>query len=203
MKLYYSPGACSLAPHIALKESGLAFDAIAAPTKTHKLADGTDFYTINPLGYVPFLVLDDGRTLHEGPAIVQYIADLAPDTQLAPANGTWERYKLQEWLNTISTELHKGGFSPLFTPGMPAEAKDMAKTRLISRLTWIDGELAGKTYLLGEHFTVADAYLFVVVGWGKHVAVNISGLGNLTAFMARVAARPAVQDALRAEGLLK
>ena len=203
MKLYYSPGACSLAPHIALKESGLAFDAIAAPTKTHKLADGTDFYTINPLGYVPFLVLDDGRTLHEGPAIVQYIADLVPDTQLAPANGTWERYKLQEWLNTISTELHKGGFAPLFTPGMPAEAKEIAKTRLMSRLNWFDGELAGKTFLMGDHFTVADAYLFVVAGWGKHVAVDISGLSNLSAFVARVAARPAVQDALRAEGLLK
>ncbi len=203
MKLYYSPGACSLAPHIALKESGLAFDAIAAPTKTHKLTDGTDYYTINPLGYVPYLVLDDGRTLHEGPAIVQYIADLVPDKHLAPANGTWDRYKLQEWLNTISTELHKGGFAPLFAPGMPAEAKEMAKTRLISRLNWVDGELAGKTYLLGEHFTVADAYLFVVAGWGKHVGVDISGLGNLSAFVARVAARPAVQDALRAEGLLK
>ena len=203
MKLYYSPGACSLAPHIALKESGLACDAIAAPTKTHKLADGTDYYTINPLGYVPFLVLDDGRTLHEGPAIVQYIADQVPDTQLAPANGTWERYKLQEWLNTISTELHKGGFTPLFTPGMPAEAKEMAKTRLISRLTWIDGELTGKTFLMGDTFTVADAYLFVVASWGKHVGVDISGLSNLSAFMARVAARPAVQDALRAEGLLK
>lgn len=202
MKLYYSPGACSLSPHIVLKESGLAFEAIAAPTKTHKLLDGTDYYTINPLGYVPFLVLDDGRTLHEGPAIVQYIADQVPDTQLAPANGSWERYKLQEWLNTISTELHKG-FSPLFTPGMPAEAKDLAKTRLLSRLTWADGELAGKTYLMGDTFTVADAYLFVVAGWSKHVAVDISSMGNLMAFMARVAARPAVQAAMRAEGLIK
>jgi glutathione S-transferase len=203
MKLYYSPGACSLSPHIVLKESGLAFEAIAAPTKTHKLADGTDYYTINPLGYVPLLVLDDGRQLREGPAIVQYIADQVPDKHLAPANGTWERYKLQEWLNTISTELHKGGFSPLFTPGMPAEAKEIAKTRLVSRLTWIDGELAGKNYLMGDTFTVADAYLFVVAGWGKHVGVDISALVNLTAFVARVAARPAVQDALRAEGLLK
>jgi glutathione S-transferase len=202
MKLYYSPGACSLAPHIVLKESGLAFEAIAAPTKTHKLADGTDFYTINPLGYVPFLVLDDGRTLHEGPAIVQYIADLVPDKQLAPANGSWARYKLQEWLNTISTELHKG-FSPLFTPNMPAEAKEIVKARLVSRLNWVDGELAGKTFLMGDTFTVADAYLFVVAGWGKHVAVDISALANLSAFMTRVAARPAVQAALRAEGLLK
>lgn len=202
MKLYYSPGACSLSPHIALKESGLAFEAIAAPTKTHKLADGTDYYTINPLGYVPYLVLDDGRTLHEGPAIVQYIADQVPDKQLAPANGTWERYKLQEWLNTIGTELHKG-FSPLFTPGMPEEAKEIAKTRLMSRMKWVDGELAGKTYLMGDTFSVADAYLFVVAGWGKHVGLDLSGLAHLSAFMARVAARPAVQDALRAEGLLK
>ncbi|MDD2843896.1 MAG: glutathione transferase GstA [Rhodoferax sp.] len=202
MKLYYSPGACSLSPHIALKESGLAFEAIAAPTKTHKLADGTDYYTINPLGYVPYLVLDDGRTLHEGPAIVQYIADQVPDKQLAPANGTWERYKLQEWLNTIGTELHKG-FSPLFTPGMPEEAKEIAKTRLMSRMKWVDGELAGKTYLMGDTFSVADAYLFVVAGWGKHVGLDLSGLAHLSAFMARVAARPAVQDALRAEGLIK
>ncbi|OIP19391.1 MAG: glutathione transferase GstA [Comamonadaceae bacterium CG_4_9_14_3_um_filter_60_33] len=202
MKLYYSPGACSLATHIALKESGLAFEAIAAPTKTHKLADGTDYYTINPLGYVPFLVLDDGRTLHEVPAISQYIADQVPTKQLAPANGTWERYKLQEWLNTIGTELHKG-FAPLFTPGMPAEAKEIAKTRLISRLKWVDGELAGKSYLMGDTFTVADAHLFVVAGWGKFVSVDISGLANLSAFMARVAARPAVQEAMRAEGLIK
>ncbi|MBA3060029.1 MAG: glutathione transferase GstA [Gammaproteobacteria bacterium] len=202
MKLYYSPGACSLSPHIVLKESGLAFEAIAAPTKTHKLADGTDYYTINPLGYVPFLVLDDGRTLHEGPAIVQYIADQVPEKELAPANGSWERYKLQEWLNTISTELHKG-FSPLFTPGMPEQAKEMAKTRLISRLNWVDGELAAKTYLLGDTFTVADAYLFVVASWGKHVGIDIAGLANLSAFVARIGARPGVQAAMRAEGLLK
>jgi len=202
MKLYYSPGACSLSPHIVLKEAGLTFEAIAAPTKTHKLADGTDYYSINPLGYVPFLVLDDGRTLHEGPAIVQYVADQVPAKQLAPANGSWERYKLQEWLNTIGTELHKG-FSPLFTPGMPEEAKALAKTRLNGRLQWVDGELTGKSYLMGDSFTVADAYLFVVAGWGKHVGIDISGLANLSAFMSRVAARPAVQEALRAEGLLK
>ncbi|MDI1244155.1 MAG: glutathione transferase GstA [Rhodoferax sp.] len=202
MKLYYSPGACSLSPHIVLKESGLSFEAIAAPTKTHKLADGTDYYSINPLGYVPYLVLDDGRTLHEGPAIVQYLADQVPNKQLAPANGTWERYKLQEWLNTIGTELHKG-FSPLFAPGMPAEAKEMAKTRLTSRMNWVDGELAGKDYLLGDTFTVADAYLFVVASWSKHVGLDISGLSHLQAFLARVAARPAVQEALRAEGLIK
>lgn len=202
MKLYYSPGACSLSPHIALHESGLAFDAVAAPTKTHKLADGTDYYTINPLGYVPLLVLDDGTQLREGPAIVQYIADQVPAKQLAPANGTYARYKLQEWLNFIGTELHKG-FSPLFTPGMPDEAKTIAKTRLTARLQWVDGELVKTAYLLGDTFTVADGYLFVVAGWGKHVGIDIATLPHLSAFMERVAARPAVQAALRAEGLLK
>jgi glutathione S-transferase len=201
MKLYYSPGACSLSPHIALKESGLAFEAIAAPTKTHKLNDGTDYYTINPLGYVPLLVLDDGRQLHEGPAIVQYIADLVPSKHLAPANGTYERYKLQEWLNFIGTELHKN-FSPLFTPGMPEEAKAMAKTRLTSRLQWVDGELVGKNYLMGDTFTVADGYLFTVAGWCKHVGIDISNLAHLGAFLTRTAARSAVQEAMRAEGLL-
>lgn len=202
MKLYYSPGACSLSPHIALKESGLAFEAIAAPTKTHQLPDGTDYYTINPLGYVPLLVLDDGRQLREGPAIVQYIADQVPAKQLAPANGTFERSKLQEWLNFLGTELHKG-FSPLFTAGMPDEAKALVKTRLISRLKWLDGELANKSYLMGDTFTVADGYLFTVANWTKHVGIDISGLPNLNAFMARVGARPAVQDAMRAEGLIK
>jgi len=202
MKLYYSPGACSLSPHIALKESGLAFEAIAAPTKTHQLPDGTDYYTINPLGYVPLLVLDDGTQLREGPAIVQYIADQVPAMQLAPANGTFERYKLQEWLNFISTELHKS-FSPLFTPGMPEEAKTIAKTRLNSRLQWVDGELGKAPYLMGDTFTVADGYLFVVAGWCKHVGIDSSAWANLGAFMARVGARPAVQAALRAEGLLK
>lgn len=202
MKLYYSPGACSLSPHIALQESGLAYEAIAAPTKTHKLADGTDYYTINPLGYVPLLVLDDGRQVREGPAILQYIADQVPTQQLAPANGTFERYKLQEWLNFIGTELHKG-FSPLFTPGMPEEAKTIAKTRLTSRLQWVDGELSKSAYLMGDAFTVADGYLFTVAGWSKHVGLDISGLAHLGAFLAKVGARPAVQEAMRAEGLIK
>lgn len=202
MKLYYSAGACSLAPHIVLMESGLSFEAISAPTKTHKLADGTDYYTINPLGYVPLLVLDDGKQLHECAVIMQYLADQVPEKQLAPVNGSFERYKLQEWLNFIATELHKG-FSPLFTPGMPDEAKVLVKTRLMGRLQWVDGELKEKTFLTGDTFTVADAYLFVVSSWGKHVGVDISSLNALSAFAARVAARPAVQETLRAEGLLK
>lgn len=202
MKLYYSPGACSLSPHIALQESGLSYEAIAAPTKTHKLADGTDYYSINPLGYVPLLVLDDGTQLREGPAIVQYIADQVPAKKLAPANGNLERYKLQEWLNFIGTELHKG-FSPLFTPGMPEEAKTLAKTRLASRLQWLDGELANKTYLLGDTFTVADGYLFTVSNWAQHVGVDLSGYANLLAYRARIGARPAVIEAMKAEGLIK
>lgn len=202
MKLYYSPGACSLSPHIAMYEAGLSFEAVLAPTKTHKLPDGSDYYLVNPLGYVPFLALEDGRSLHEGPAIVQYIADQAPAKNLAPAAGTFERYKLQEWLNFISTELHKG-FSPLFVPGMPEEAKTMAKDRLASRLKWVDGELEGKQYLMGEHFTVADGYLFVVTNWGQYVGVDIAPFANIVAYRARVGARPAVQGAMKAEGLIK
>ncbi|MDB5894897.1 MAG: glutathione transferase GstA [Rhodoferax sp.] len=201
MKLYYSPGACSLSPHIALLESGLAFQAIAAPTKTHQLPDGTDYYTINPLGYVPLLELDDGTRLREGPVIVQYIADQAPLKNLAPANGTLSRYRLQEWLSFIGTELHKG-FSPLFNPDMPDAAKDIARKRLASRYQWLEGELQGKEYLLNEHFTVADGYLFTVTNWAGKVGVDLSGFPNVQAFQARVAARPAVQDALRAEGLI-
>jgi glutathione S-transferase len=201
-KLYYSPGACSLSPHIVLREAGLPFSLVMASTKTKKLADGTDYNAINSKGYVPLLELDDGQRLSEGPAIVQYIADQVPASGLAPAAGTMARYRLMEWLNFITSELHKG-FSPLFTPGMPDEAKAMARTKLGERLAWVDGQLAGKTYLMGDTFTVADAYLFTVAGWGKYVGVDISGLQNLGAYMGRVAARPAVQEALKAEGLLK
>lgn len=202
MKLYYSPGTCSLSPHIALHEAGLPFQAVMASTKTHKLADGTDYYGINPKGYVPLLELDDGQRLSEGPAIVQYIADLAPASRLAPAAGTMERYRLMEWLNFISSELHKG-FSPLFTPGMPEEAKTMARNKLGERLAWVNGQLEGRPYLMGDTFTVADAYLFTVASWGKFVAVDVAPLTTLTAFMTRVAARPAVQAAMKAEGLIK
>ena len=202
MKLYYSPGACSLSPHIVLQEAGIPFQAVMASTKTKKLADGTDYLTINPLGYVPLLELDDGQRLHEGPAIVQYVADLVPEKKLVPAWGTMERYRAIEWLNFISTELHKG-FSPLFNPAMPEEAKAIARTRLNDRLKWVDGQLEGRDYLMGSSFTVPDAYLFVVAGWGRHVGVDISGLKHLSAFMERMAARPAVQAAMKAEGLLK
>jgi glutathione S-transferase len=202
MKLYYSPGACSLSPHIALHEAGLAFEPVLASTKTHKLQDGTDYYGINPLGYVPMLELDDGTRLREGPAIVQYIADLAPTKNLAPAAGTLQRYRLQEWLTFIGTEMHKG-YSPLFNPNMPEEAKAIFKDKLKSRYQWLDGQLADKQYLMGEQFSVADGYLFTVTNWAKPTGVDISGFANLQAWHARVAARPGVQAAMKAEGLLK
>ena len=202
MKLYYSAGACSLSPHIALEEAALSYEAISAPTKTHQLPDGSDYYQINPLGYVPLLVLDDGRQLREGPAIVQYIADQVPDKNLAPANGTYERSKLQEWLNFIGTELHKG-FGPLFNPTTPADYKTMVIAKLGERLKFTDGELAGKQYVMGDTFTVADGYLFTVTNWAPHVGVDLSSFTHLLAFRARVAARPAVIAAMKAEGLLK
>ena len=201
-KLYYSPGACSLSPHIALREAGLPFELALASTKTHKLADGSDFYAVNPKGYVPLLELDDGQRLSEGPVIVQYIADQAPASGLAPAAGTMARYRLMEWLNFITTELHKG-FSPLFNPAMPEEAKALARAKLADRLSWVDTQLEGKDHLMGDTFTVADGYLFTVAGWGRYVGVDIGPLKNLGAFIARVAARPAVQAAMKAEGLIK
>ena len=201
MKLYYSPGACSLSPHIVLHESGLKFDAVLASTKTHKLADGTDYYSINPKGYVPLLELDDGQRLSEGPAIVQYIADQVPASGLAPAAGTMARYRLIEWLNFISTELHKS-FSPLFNPGMPEEGKALYRERLLGRFKYVNEQLEGKSFLLGDSFTVADAYLFTVTNWCKHVGLDVSAFAQLGAFMGRVAARPAVQSALKAEGLI-
>jgi glutathione S-transferase len=202
MKLYYSTGVCSLSPHIALREAGLPFELVLASTKTHKLADGTDYYTINPKGYVPLLELDNGERLSEGPAIVQYIADLVPAKNLAPANGTMARYRLQEWLTFIGTEIHKT-FSPLFVPSTTEEARAAAKTRLLGRLSYVNEQLAGKQFLLGDTFSVADAYLFTVTNWTRPTGLDISSLTNLSAFMARVAARPAVQEAMKAEGLLK
>jgi len=202
MKLYYSPGACSLSPHIVLRESGLAFEPILASTKTHKLQDGTDYYAINPKGYVPLLELDSGERLSEGPAIVQYIADQVPARKLAPAAGTMERYRLQEWLNFITSELHKG-IGGIFNPAMPEEAKQLMRDKASGRLKWVDSQLEGKNYLMGESFSVADAYLFTVTNWTQHTGIDISALKNLNAFMARMAARPAVQEAMKAEGLLK
>lgn len=201
MKLYYSPGACSLSPHIALEEAGLKYEAILAPTKTKTLPDGSDYRKVNPLGYVPYLVLDDGTGLREGPAIVQYVADQAPDRKLAPPAGSLARYQLQSWLNFISTELHKS-FSPLFNPAFGNDVKEFFKAKIVDRLKWVDGELAGKAYLMGDDFTVADGYLFVVTNWTKPMQIDLSPFPNLLAFRERVAARPAVQRVMKAEGLL-
>ncbi|MCC2633427.1 MAG: gst [Ramlibacter sp.] len=200
MKLYYSPGACSLSPHIVLREAGLAFEPVLAPTKTHKLPDGTDYYTVNPLGYVPLLELDDGTRLREGPAIVQYLADQVPAKNLAPANGTLPRYRLQEWLTFIGTEIHKS-FSPLFNAAMPDAGKQIYRDRLANRFQFVDKELQGKDYLMGDTFTVADAYLYTVTRWSKPMGVDLSAYANLLAHHARVEARPAVQEALKVEKL--
>jgi glutathione S-transferase len=202
MKLYFSPGACSLSPHIVLHEAGLPFQHVQTNTQTHKLQDGTDYYTINPKGYVPLLELDNGERLTEGPAIIQYIADQVPAKKLAPPNGTFARARLQEWLNFTTSEIHKG-YSPLFNPATPEEYKTMARAKLADRYKYVDAQLEGKDYLLGSDFSVADAYLFTVTNWAPHVGLDISGLKNVGAFMKRMAARPAVQQAMKDEGLLK
>ena len=201
MKLYYSAGACSLAAHIALEEAGLKYEAISAPTKTKLLPDGSDYRQVNPLGYVPYLVLDDGQALRECAIVCQYVADQAPAKKLIPACGSMARYQLQMWMHFIATELHKG-FSPLFNPAMPDEAKKIARDRLQDRLKFVDGELAGKTYLMGTDFTVADGYLFTVTNWAKPMAIDLSPYPNLLAWRERVAARPAVLAAMKAEGLI-
>ena len=199
MKLYYSPGACSLSPHIALREAGVKFELVKAALQTHTLADGSDYYQVTAKGQVPLLELDDGARLSEGPVILQYIADHAPGCGLAPAAGTMERYRVMEWLNFITSELHKG-FSPLFNPKMPQEAKDILIARLKDRFAYVDRRLEGQDYLMGAQFSIADAYLFTISQWAEGRGVDISGLKNLEAFRARMKARPAVQDALKAEG---
>ena len=201
MKLYYSNGACSLSPHIVLRESGLPFELVRASTKTHALDDGTDYYTINPKGSVPLLELDNGERLTEGPAIVQYIADLVPAKNLAPANGTLARYRVQEWLNFITSELHKG-YSPLFRPNTPDAYKPIAMDTLKKKYAYVDSKLEGKHYLMGEQFSVPDAYLFTVTNWAGRVGLDLSEFKNVGAFMARMMARPSVQAAMKAEGLI-
>jgi glutathione S-transferase len=202
MKLYYAPSACSLSPHIVLREAGVKFDLEKVDFSTRKTASGADFNQINPKGYVPVLQLDDGQVLTEGAAIVQYIADLYPDANLAPKPATLERARLQEHLNYIAAELHKG-FSPLFSKDTDDTARQAAKDKLAIRLDYIEKLFAdGRNYLLGEKFSVADAYLFVVLSWSKHVGVDLSKYAKLTGFVARVAGREKVQEALKAEGLL-
>jgi len=203
MKLFYTPGACSLSPHIVLREAGLSFQLEKTDIRAKKTETGADFFAVNPNGYVPALQLDDGAVLTEGPAIVQYVADKAPDKKLAPAHGTLERYRLQEMLNFISTELHKS-YSPLFNPAFPDEGKKLYKERLAQRYKRVEALLSAKgPYLFGEQFTVADAYLFTVTTWARNVGVDLEPFPAVRAYQARVAQRPAVQEAMKAEGLVQ
>ena len=202
MKLYYSPGACSLSPHIALLEAGLPYDLVKVDLKAKKLENGDDYLKVNPKGQVPALGLDSGELVTEGPVIVQMIADKAAGKNLAPAPGSAERYKLQEWLNFITAELHKN-FSPLFNPTIPDEVKKFFSDRIMGKFKYADSQLAGRDYLMGKQFTVADGYLFVMLAWADRMKMDLSGMKNLMAFKDRVAARPNVQAALKMEGLLK
>ncbi|KAA0077518.1 glutathione transferase GstA [Tardiphaga sp. P9-11] len=202
MKLYYSPGACSLSPHIALLEAGLPYDLVKVDLKAKKLENGDDYLAINPKGQVPALGLDSGDLVTEGPVIVQYIADQAAAKNLAPANGSDARRQLQEYLGFINGELHKN-FSPLFQPVFDDEVKGFFRTRLMGKFKYLDGQLAGKDYLLGKDFSVADGYLFVMLKWADRMSIDLSEFKNLMAYKDRVAARPQVQAALEKEGLMK
>ncbi|WP_213740132.1 glutathione transferase GstA [Bradyrhizobium sp. dw_411] len=202
MKLYYSPGACSLSPHIALLEAGLPYDLVKVDLRAKKLENGDDFLKVNPKGQVPALALDSGELVTEGPVIVQMIADSVAAKNLAPARDSAERYKLLEWLNYITAELHKN-FGPMFSPVLPDETKAFFKDRVMGKFKYIDGALAGRDYLMGKQFTVADAYLFTMLCWADRMKFDLSGLPTLVAYKARVAARPKVQEALTKEGLMK
>ena len=203
MKLYYSPGACSLSPHIALLEAGLPYDLVKVDLRAKKLENGDDFLQVNPKGQVPALALDTGEMVTEGPIIIQMIADKVADKKLAPARDSNERYKLLEWLNYITTELHKN-LGPMFSPVLADDAKAFFKDRAMGKFKYVDSQLAGREYLMGSQFTVADGYLFTMIMWAQDwLGFDLSGLPNVTAYKARVAARPKVQEALKKEGLLK
>ncbi len=202
MKLYYSPGACSLSPHIVACEAELPIELIKVDLANKLTENGEDFRQLNPNGYVPLLILDDGNQLTEGPAIIQYLADQAPDKKLIPVAGTFERYKLQQWLNFISTEIHKS-FSPLFNAAAPEAAKELATSILITRLDTVAEHLSSQPYLLGDHFSVADAYLFVTLSWGQYVNIDISRWPALARYAEKISERPAVQKAMKAEGLIE
>jgi glutathione S-transferase len=201
MKLYYSPGACSLSPHIVAREAGLPLSLVRVDTKSRKTAAGDEYLAINGKGYVPLLELDDGTRLSEGPAIVQYLADRAPGSMLAPPNGTLPRYQLQEWLNFVTSELHKQ-FSPLFDPNLGDDVKARFRDKIAGRLDWLVKQLGDRDYLTGE-FSVADAYLFTVLNWTRWTGIDLGRWPVLERYVARVAARPQVQAAMKEEGLLK
>ena len=202
MKLYYSPGACSLSPHIALLEAGLPYDLVKVDLKAKQLENGDDYLKVNPKGQVPALGLDSGELVTEGPVIVQMIADKVAAKNLAPARDSAERYKLQEWLNFITTEVHKN-FGPLFSPVLADDAKAFFKDRVMGKFKYIDSQLPGRDYLIGKQFTVADGYLFTMLCWADRMKFDLSALPNLLAYQARVGARPKVQEALTKEGLMK
>ncbi|AWK42334.1 glutathione transferase GstA [Photorhabdus laumondii subsp. laumondii] len=201
MKLYYQPGACSLSPHIILREAGLDFSVIKVDLKTKKTENGDDFFAINPKGQIPTLLLDNNEILTEGSVIVQYIADQKPDKKLIAPAGTMERYRQLEWLSHISSEIHKG-FSPLFFPGTPENYRPVAVNNLLRKFKYIDEVLAKQPYIAGEHFTVADAYLFTLSNWAPLVQLDLSDRVHLKAYQERIAERPNVRDALKAEGLI-
>ena len=202
MKQYYSPGACSLSPHIALLEAGLPYDLVTVDLKAKKLENGEDYLKVNPKGQVPALGLDNGELVTEGPVIVQMIADKASAKNLAPARDSAERYKLQEWLNFITTEVHKS-FGPLFSPVLADDAKAFFKDRVMGKFKYIDSQLAGRDYLMGKQFSVADGYLFTMLSWAERMKFDLATMPNLLAYKARVGARPMVQAALTKEGLMK
>jgi glutathione S-transferase len=201
MKLFYTPGACSISPHIALCEAGISHTIDKVDLKAKKTEGGADYLAINPKGYIPALQTDSGEVLVEGVAIVQYIADQKPESGLAPKAGTMERYRLMEWLTFISSELHKA-FSPLFNAAMPDEGKKIFRDRLAQRWAYVDKQLAGKDYVMGKTFTVADGYLYNMTRWAKRVEMDLSAFPNIAAFITRVEARPKVIEALKAEGLM-
>jgi glutathione S-transferase len=202
MQLYYSPGACSLATHITLREAGLPFTLTRADVKTKKLEDGSDFLAINSKGAVPALRLDNGQVLTEGVAVMQYLADQRPEANLAPRNGTIERYRLQEWLNYITSEVHKS-FSPLWNPSAAPQVHEYTRANLEKKFDWLNEQLAGRQFLLGDIFSIADAYLFTVVNWTNFLGIDLGKWPAIKEYLARVAARPKVQEAMAAEGLLK
>ena len=202
MKLYFAPGACSLSPHIVLREAGYNFDLEQVNNQEKKTKSGTDYWTINPKGQVPVLELDNGERITEGPVIVQYLADQRPSSGLVPATGSMERVRVQEWLNFITSELHKT-FGPIFRPTTPDEFKKISKENLGKRFDWLDKQLAGRQYLMGDKFSVADAYLFTVLRWSPRIEVDLAKWPNIKAYVDRVAARPKVREAMQAEGLIQ
>ncbi|MDD7995410.1 MULTISPECIES: glutathione transferase GstA [Kosakonia] len=198
MKLYYAPNTCSLSPHIVLRELGLAFELVKVDNRSKLTADGRDFRTINPKGYVAALELDNGQILTEGPAIVQYLADMKPESGLAPRADSWARVRLQEWLNFITSEIHAGS-APLFNTTLPEEVRTVFREKLFRRFDFLEDTLNGKPYLTGSSFSVADAYLFTVLGWCKFFSFELNRWPALLAYKRKIDARPAVQVALLAE----